>query len=142
MRFTDEQTDIAIDIIHLVETAARENAPLPDPQDVEKWENEAAAGDNDAFKKAMCAKLRMLYPAIPGGPARSDADRLWRTILNGRYEGILVVRSLEYRRAYEEYTFPPRLGSYFERWMSMAVKTELTNAVADGWLPGDTARGN
>ena len=135
MRFTDEQTDAAIDIIHLVETAARENAALAEPKDVEQWEKEAASGNTDAYKKAMCAKLRMLYPAVPEGPARSDAERLWKTILNGRTEGILVVRSLDYRRAFEEYEFPPRLGSYLERWMSTAVKTELTNAVADGWLP-------
>lgn len=133
MFFSEDQTAAAIDIIHMVETAAKEKKPLPKPEDVARWENDSNAGNEDAYKQLMCAKLQMLSPALPEGSGTSNTDRLWDTILSGRLEGILVVNSLDYEKAYDGYVWPPKLGSYFERWASAAVKNELVKAIADGW---------
>ena len=135
MIFTDEQTEIAIDIIHMAEKAAKEKIPFPDPVDVLKWEKEAAAGNKESYKQAMCAKLHMVYPVLPVGSGSPDRAKLWQSIVDGRYEGILVVNSLDYQKAYEEYETPPRLGSYFERWLSTAIRNELARAIVDGWKP-------
>lgn len=133
MFFSDEETEAAIDIIHMVKAAADENMPLSRPEDVARWEKDAEAGDEEAYKKLMCAKLHMIFPVIPEDSGTSATDRLWQSIASGRLEGILVVNSLDYEKAYEDYEWPPRLGSYIERWISVAVKSELTRAIADGW---------
>lgn len=135
MIFSDEQTVVAIDIIHMVETAVKEKKPLPKPEDVLKWEKDTETGNAEAYKQLMCAKLQMLFPAISENSGSSYPDRLWHLIKSGRFEGILVVNSLDYKRAYEGYEWPPSLGSYFERWLNAAVKNELIRAVADGWNP-------
>ena len=132
---SDEQTVVAIDIIQMVETAVKEKKPLPKPEDVINWEMDAEAGNEEAYKQLMCAKLQLMFPVIPEDFGTSNPDRLWHLIASGRFEGILVVNSLDYKKAYEEYEWPPRLGSYFERWLSAAVKNELVRAVADGWNP-------
>lgn len=133
MFFSEEQTATAIDIIHMVETAAKEKKPLPKPEEVVRWENDAKAGNEDAYKQLMSAKLQMLFPALPRSSGTSNTDRLWHTIISGRLEGILVVNSLDYEKAYDGYVWPPKLGSYFERWASAAVKNELVRAIAGGW---------
>lgn len=133
--FSDEQTDIAIDIVHMVESAAREKRPLPEPDDVARWEKEAEAGNNEAYKKLMCAKLYMIYPEIPGTSGGSNWARLWNSIVSGRLEGILVINSLDYRKAYEAYAWPPKLGTYLERWMAYALKNELAKAIIAGYDP-------
>ncbi len=135
MLFSDEQTAVAIDIIHMLKTAIKEKKPLPGPEETVRWESEAKTGNEEAYRQLMCAKLHMMYPAIPEGSGTSDTDRLWRLIVSGHLESILVVNSLDYIKAYDGYEWPPRPGSYFERWLSSAVKNELNSAIADGWDP-------
>ncbi|MCR4672855.1 MAG: hypothetical protein K5637_06435 [Lachnospiraceae bacterium] len=135
-RFTDEETETAIDIISSVIADAKSDAPLPSPEEEAEWESLAESGDKEAFKKVMTAKLRLVYPTIPEPPYHSSWGMLWESIISGRYEGILAVKSLNYQKAYQEYSVPLKLGSYPERWISYALKNELGRAFADGWKPG------
>ena len=133
MRFNDGQTEEAIEILTMVQSVVTEKEPLPKPSAVAAWESRAAEGDREAYKRVMSAKLRLVYPVIPEPPYISPRHKLWQSIIEGRYEGILVVNSLDYGQAYDDVSFPLRLGSYLERWLSYAVQNELARAFTDGW---------
>ena len=133
MRFTDEQTEQAIQIIESVRRQS--GAPLLSPEEAERLEAAAANGDGEAYVELITAKLRLLYPDIPKESKSSLGSRLWQSIEQGRLEGILVVSSLDYRRAWEEIQAGTqnKIGSYFERWQSSRLKNELAAACCDGY---------
>ena len=75
---------------------------------------------------------------MPQPPGSGERELLWQSIVSGRYEGIAVAQSLDYPRAWADLQGEgkrPALGSYFERWLSVAIRQELVKATAEGWRP-------
>ena len=121
MRYTDEQTERAIEILTAVIAAS--GTPLPEPSEVLAMEAEGRENE------AMAAKLRMIYPSVPPETESSLRAKLWRRILDGQYEGIEVARSLDYAAAWNDTaggTRRPALGSRFERWYGARLRNALT----------------
>ena len=131
LRFNDEQTARAIQIIANV--VRDSGTPLPSEDDVCRWETLASQGDEASAVLVMTAKLRLIFPVVPP-PAGSDRYRLWQIITSGRYEAILIAKSLDYGRA-AACGQPPPLGSYLERQITGRVKNELAVSVTEGWMP-------
>ena len=124
MRYTDEQTEQAIEILTAVIRAS--GTPLPAPAEVRAMEAEGREAE------VMTAKLRMVYPTVPDEADTSQHAKLWRLILDGRYEGIEIARTLDYGRAWADTAGGarrPALGSYFERWYSSRLKNGLTGLI-------------
>ena len=124
MRYTDEQTERAIAGLTAVIRDA--GNPLPAPEGGRAMETEGREAD------AMSARLRMIYPSIPADSEQSVRAQLWRLILDGNYEGIEIVRTLDYDRAWEDTAGGarrPALGSYYERWYSSRLKNGLTSLI-------------
>ena len=121
MRLTDQQIEQAIQILTLVKRQSGQ--PLPTKEEIE------AIHDDTSL---LVAQIRMVYPTVPEPPYKNNYERLWQSIVEGRYEGIDAFRSLDLKRALED-GYPPRLGSYFERWLSHTIKNELAKAIADGY---------
>ncbi len=119
-RFTAEETERAIAILHRV----MEDSGKP-------WVEPDVYSSLSDIEQAA-ARLRLIYPAIPKTPYRSNYARLWQSIEEGRYEGIRVADGLDYEKAYA-CGFPPRVSSYLERWMTYRIKNELGLALAEGW---------
>ena len=136
MRFDDEQTEGAIRVISAVQQMSGQ--PLPAPEQVRETEKRAAAGDGAAAEELLAARLRLIYPTLPQPPYSGERELLWQSIVSGRYEGICVAESLDYSRAWADLQGEgkrPALGSYFERWLSLAIRQELVKATAEGWRP-------
>ena len=136
MRFDDEQTERAIRVITAVQRLSGQ--PLPVPEQLRETEKQAQAGDRDAADELLAAKLRLIFPALPQPPGSGERELLWQSIVSGRYEGIAVAQSLDYPRAWADLQGEgkrPALGSYFERWLSVAIRQELVKATAEGWRP-------
>lgn len=136
MRFDEEQTARAIRIISAVQQMSGQ--PLPAPEEVREREKRARAGDGEASEELLTAKLRLIFPTVPEPPYSGERALLWQSIAEGRYEGILVARGLDYPRAWADLQGEgkrPALGSYFERWLSLAIRQELVRATAEGWRP-------
>ena len=134
MRFDDEQTARAIRVISAVQQ--RSGQPLPTPEQLRETEQRAEAGDRDAADELLTARLRLIYPTEPEPPYSGERELLWQSIVGGRYEGIAVAQSLDYPRAWADLQGEgrrPALGSYFERWLSLAIRQELVKATAEGW---------
>ncbi len=136
MRFDDEQTARAIRVITAVQQASGQ--PLPAPEELRQTEKLAEAGDVSAADELLAAKLRLIFPSVPEESRGGERALLWRSIVGGRYEGICVAESLDYPRAWADLQGEgkrPALGSYFERWLSLAIRQELVKATAEGWRP-------
>ena len=136
MRFDDEQTARAIRVISAVQE--RSGQPLPAPEEVREREKRAEAGDGEASEELLAAKLRLIFPTVPERPYSGERALLWQSIAEGRYEGILVARGLDYPRAWADLQGEgkrPPVSSYFERWLSLAIRQELVKATAEGWRP-------
>ena len=136
MRFTDQETEEAIRIVRAVREES--GTPLLSPDEMERLESAAAEGDRDAYARVITAKLRLLYPVVPLAAeksAHSGTDMLWQSIMDGRLEGIRMVESLDYRRAWEDIQNGrgQTLGSYLERWQSSRLKNEIMLMCAEGW---------
>ncbi|MBQ1342797.1 MAG: hypothetical protein IIY40_01395 [Firmicutes bacterium] len=134
MRFDDEQTERAIRVITAVQRLSGQ--PLPEPEQLRETEKQAQAGDRDAADELLAARLRLIYPTLPQPPYSGERALLWQSIVSGRYEGIAVAQSLDYPRAWADLQGEgkrPALGSYFERWLSRALRQELVRATAEGW---------
>ena len=124
MRYTDEQTERAIAVLTAVIRDA--GKPLPVPEEVRAMETEGREAD------ALSARLRMIYPTIPADSEQSVRAQFWRLILDGNYEGIEIVRTLDYDHAWEDTdggARHPALGSYYERWYSSRLKNGLTSLI-------------
>ena len=120
MRYTDEQTERAIEILTAVIAAS--GTPLPAPSEVRAMETEGRDTE------VMTAKMRMLYPTVPAETETSERARLWRRILDGQYEGIEVVRTMDYEKAWTDTdggSHRPKLGTSFERWYSARLRNAL-----------------
>ena len=134
MRFDDEQTERAIRVITAVQQASGQ--PLPSPEELRQTEKLAEAGDVSAADELLAARLRLIFPSVPEETCGGERALLWRSIVGGRYEGIAVAQGLDYRRAWADLQGEgkrPALGSYFERWLSRALRQELVRATAEGW---------
>lgn len=134
MRFDDEQTARAIRVISAVQQ--RSGQPLPAPEELRETEKRAEAGEEEAADELLTARLRLIYPTEPEPPYSGGRALLWQSIVDGRYEGIAVAQSLDYPRAWADLQGEgrrPALGSYFERWLSLAIRQELVRATAEGW---------
>ena len=134
MRFDDEQTARAIRVITAVQR--RSGQPLPAPEQLRQTEKRAEAGDVSAADELLAARLRLIFPSVPEESRGDERALLWQSIVGGRYEGIAVAEGLDYRRAWADLQGEgkrPALGSYFERWLSRALRQELVRATAEGW---------
>ncbi len=134
MRFTENETEWAIRVIRTVQDNS--GAPLPPPAALRETAARAERGDEEARAALTAAKLRLLYPLIPSAPYRTEREKLWQSIIEGRYEGIRLVEKLDYERAWTDLQGEgprPRLGSYFERWLSARIKQELVAVLTEGW---------
>ncbi|MBO7668236.1 MAG: hypothetical protein J6T26_07225 [Firmicutes bacterium] len=136
MRFDDEQTKAAIRVITAVQRLS--GAPLPKPEELRETAQRARAGEAAAAEELLAARLRLIYPTVPQPPYSGERELLWQSIVEGRYEGISVAERLDYDRAWADLQGEgrrPALGSYFERWLSVALRQELVKATAEGWRP-------
>ena len=76
------------------------------------------------------AKLRLIFPNVPereGGS--STRARLYRALLDGWYEGLHIVDSLDYARAWQdlqENGGRAKISSYFDRWCTYELKQGVT----------------
>ncbi|MBQ9046415.1 MAG: hypothetical protein IJ120_00795 [Solobacterium sp.] len=133
VRFSDAETEQAIAVLTAVINAS--GKPMPVPEIVRVFDEHAATGDSRAQAASLAARLRMIYPVVPKQPFRSPYEKLWGTIMSGRYEGILIARHLDYAQAWIDTaggTKHAAPGSAFDRWLTLAVKQELANALAEG----------
>jgi len=128
-RLDIDQTDRAISVIQ--KAVSDSGKPLPEPEMVKQFEAAALEGDEDAYIAAMAAKLRIIFPDTDRNAYSGYMKIVWKSIMEGRLEGILIAEKLDYERAFADGAMPA-LGSYFERWLSGYMKREANRIIAEG----------